>query len=239
MGVQVGFMGVQLGGKGHLGRFTGLWLRCGDHRPAAGGCPCASLMIKSRAVAAGVRPCARPIPAHRPRRFCRSCAWTGRRAGTAAACRLRNAGPAGPSVSAWSGDGSPIRCCSTTDGDRVPLRTLFRFIPTSVDLNFREYLTSRRCQATSRTVIVSSSGTPNSANQPSSASRRSATASSGVCPSPLAPPPGGDAWADHQPVSSCPRWTARARHDPRSDSTYGSSCACRESRPVKRPGGIR
>jgi len=58
-------------------------------------------------------------------------------------------------------------------------------------------------QATSRTVIVSSSGTPNSANQPSSASRRSATASSGVCPSPLAPPPGSDAWADHQPVSSC------------------------------------
>lgn len=44
---------------------------------------------------------------------------------------------------------------------------------------------------------------PNSANQPSSASRRSATASSGVCPSPLAPPPGSDAWADHQPVSSC------------------------------------
>ena len=58
-------------------------------------------------------------------------------------------------------------------------------------------------KATSRTVIVSSSGTPNSANQPSSASRRSATASSGVCPSPLAPPPGSDAWADHQPVSSC------------------------------------
>jgi hypothetical protein len=27
MGVQLGFMGVQLGGKGHLGRFTGLRLR--------------------------------------------------------------------------------------------------------------------------------------------------------------------------------------------------------------------
>src|ERR1700677_1041734 len=62
---------------------------------------------------------------------------------------------------------------------------------------------NRRHQATSRTVIVSSSGTPNSANQPSSASRRSATASSAVCPSPFAPPPGSEAWADHQPVSSC------------------------------------
>src|SRR5215472_1088586 len=65
------------------------------------------------------------------------------------------------------------------------------------------YRGNRRHQATSRTVIVSSSGIPNSANQPSSASRRSATASSGVCPSPLAPPPGNDAWAHHQPVSSC------------------------------------
>ena len=62
---------------------------------------------------------------------------------------------------------------------------------------------NRRHKATSGTVIVNSSGTPNSANQPSSASRRSATASSAVCPSPLAPPPGSEAWADHQPVSSC------------------------------------
>ena len=46
-----------------------------------------------------------------------------------------------------------------------------------------------RHQATS-TRSVSSSGTPNSAISPVSASRRSAMAAAGLCPSPLAPTPG-------------------------------------------------
>ena len=69
MGVQLGFMGVQLGGKGHLGRFTGLRLRCGDWRAAAGGCHCASLMMKRRAAATAARPCARPGPGSPPSSF--------------------------------------------------------------------------------------------------------------------------------------------------------------------------
>src|SRR5580704_5743454 len=45
-GDRTGFMGIQLGGKVIWAGFTGLWLRCGDWRAAAGGCPCASLMMK-------------------------------------------------------------------------------------------------------------------------------------------------------------------------------------------------
>jgi len=44
-------MGIQLGGKVIWAGFTGLWLRCGDWRAAAGGCPCASLMMKRRTAA--------------------------------------------------------------------------------------------------------------------------------------------------------------------------------------------
>ena len=42
MGVQLGFIGVQLGGKCHLGRFTGLRLRYGAWWAATGGCHCAA-----------------------------------------------------------------------------------------------------------------------------------------------------------------------------------------------------
>ena len=55
--------------QGHLGRFTGLRLRCGDWRAAAGGCHCASLMIRRRAAAATVRPCVRPDPGSPPSSF--------------------------------------------------------------------------------------------------------------------------------------------------------------------------
>jgi len=48
--------------RGHRGRLTGLRLRCGDRGAAAGGCHCASLMMKRRAAAAAVRPCVRPGP---------------------------------------------------------------------------------------------------------------------------------------------------------------------------------
>ena len=109
MGVQLGFMGVQLGGKGHLGRFTGLRLRCADWRAAAGGCHCASLMMKRRAAAGAVRPCVRPGPGSLLSSFPQ-------------VTRLdRSDGPVLPPlfvgemrarpalvVLAWTGDGSPI-----------------------------------------------------------------------------------------------------------------------------------
>jgi hypothetical protein len=46
--------------------------------------------------------------------------------GGAAGIRLRNAGRRALAVLAWSGDGSPIRGCTTTGGVQVPPRTLFR-----------------------------------------------------------------------------------------------------------------
>jgi hypothetical protein len=63
------FYGGSTRWQGHLGRFTGLRLRCGDWRAAAGGCHCASLMMKRRAAAAAVRPCVRPGPGSRPSSF--------------------------------------------------------------------------------------------------------------------------------------------------------------------------
>ena len=69
MGVQLGFMGVQLGGKVIWAGFTGLRLRCGDWRAAGGGCHCASLMMKRRAAAAAVRPGVRPGPGSPPSSF--------------------------------------------------------------------------------------------------------------------------------------------------------------------------
>jgi hypothetical protein len=107
--------------QGHLGRFTGLRLRCGDRRAAAGGCHCAALMIRRRAAAATVRPCVRPDPGSPLSSFPQvTCAdWWGW-AGAAASFRLRIAGPARPFVLAWSGDRSPVRGCITTGGDRVP-----------------------------------------------------------------------------------------------------------------------
>jgi len=46
MGVQLGFMGVQLGGKGHLGWFAGAAVR--DFRATAGGCHHACPMMGRR-----------------------------------------------------------------------------------------------------------------------------------------------------------------------------------------------
>jgi hypothetical protein len=123
--------------QGHLGRFTGLRLRCGDWRAAAGGCHCASLMSKRRAATAAVRPCVGPGPGSPPSSF------------PQVTCLDRSGRPVLPpllgcemrtrpalAVLAWSGDGSPVRGCTTTSGDQVPPRTLFRFIATSVDFHF-------------------------------------------------------------------------------------------------------
>jgi len=124
MGVQLGFMGVQLGGKGHLGRFTGLRLRCADWRAAAGGCHCASLMMKRRAAAGAVRPCLRPDPGSPPSPFPQVTCLD--RPGRPVlpplfACGMR-ARPA-LAVLTWSGDGSPVWGCTTTSGVQVPPRT--------------------------------------------------------------------------------------------------------------------
>ena len=40
-------------------------------------------------------------------------------AGAASSCRLRNARPAALAVLAWTGDRSPVRGCTTTEGDQV------------------------------------------------------------------------------------------------------------------------
>ena len=121
------FMGVQLGGIG--ARFGGLRLRCGDWRAAAGGCHCACLMIKPRAAAATVRPCLRPDPGAPSSPF------------PQVRCLDRSGGPVLPPLSAcemrarpalavlaWTGDRSPVRGCTTTEGDQVPPWTLFRII---------------------------------------------------------------------------------------------------------------
>ena len=123
------FMGVQLGGKGHRGRFTGLRLRCGDWRAAAGGCHCASLMMKRCAAAAAVRPCVRPDPGSPLSPF------------PQVTCLDRLGGPVLPPLSAcgmrarralavlaWSGDGSPVWGCTTTGGVQVPSDTVIPHI---------------------------------------------------------------------------------------------------------------
>jgi hypothetical protein len=120
MGVQLGFMGVQLGGKVIWAGSLGLRLRCGDWRAAAGGCHCASLMIKRRAAAAAVRPCVRPGPGSPPSSFPQVTCLD--RSGRPVlpplfACEMR-ARPA-LAVLVWSGDGSPVWGCTTTSGDQV------------------------------------------------------------------------------------------------------------------------
>jgi hypothetical protein len=102
------------------GRFTGLRLRCGGWRAAAGGCHCASLMLKRRAAATAVRPCVRPGPGSPPSSFPQFTRLD--RSGRPVlpplfACGIR-ARPA-LAVLVWSGDGSPVRGCTTTSGDRV------------------------------------------------------------------------------------------------------------------------
>ena|ERR1039458_6002000 len=106
------------------GWFTGLRLRCGDCRAAAGGCHCASLMIKRCAAAAAVRPCVRPDPGSPPSSFPQvTCLdWSGRPVLPSLFAGEMRARPA-LAVLAWSGDGSPVWGCTTTSGDQVPPRT--------------------------------------------------------------------------------------------------------------------
>ena len=97
MGVQLGFMGVQLGGKVIWAGSRGLRLRCGNFRAAAGGCHLACQMMERRGADAAVR----SWPAA-PFRLTAVVVSAGqalglvRRSGGAAAVRLRNAGPDGP-----------------------------------------------------------------------------------------------------------------------------------------------
>jgi len=120
MGVQLGFMGVQLGGKVIWAGLPGLRLRCGDLRAAAGGCHRASLMMKRRAAATAARPCARPGPGS-PLSSFPQVTCLGRPGRPVLpplfACEMR-ARPA-LAVLAWSGDGSPVWGCTTTSGDQV------------------------------------------------------------------------------------------------------------------------
>ena len=115
------FYGGSTRRQGHLGRFTGLRLRCGDWRASAGGCHRASLMIKRRAAAAAVRPCVRPGPGSPPSSF------------PQVTCLGRSGRPVLPplfacglptraalAVLVWCGDGSPVWGCTTTSGDQVP-----------------------------------------------------------------------------------------------------------------------
>jgi hypothetical protein len=118
------FYGGSTRWHGHRGRLTGLRLRCGDWRAAAGGCHCVSLMMKRRAAAAAVRPCPRPAPGSPPSPF-PQVTCPGRPDGPVLpplfACEMRARQTL--AVLAWTGDRSPIRGCTTTSGDRVPPRT--------------------------------------------------------------------------------------------------------------------
>jgi hypothetical protein len=132
------FYGGSTRRQGHLGRFTGLRLRCRDWRAAVGGCHCASLMIRRRAAAAAVRPCVRPGPGSPSSSFPQVTCLD--RSGRPVlpplfACGMR-ARPA-LAVLVWSGDGSPVWGCTTTSGDRVPPRTriLVRFPQNDQHLN--------------------------------------------------------------------------------------------------------
>jgi hypothetical protein len=123
-GVQLGLMGVQLG-------FMVIWAGLRDYGCSAGtagqqreAVHRAPPMIKRSEAAAAVRP--GPAAPSRLTALAISAGQTpgpARRPGAAASFRLRIAGPAGPFVLAWSGDGSPVRGCTTTSGDRVPPRT--------------------------------------------------------------------------------------------------------------------
>ena len=84
-------------------------------------------MMKRRAAATAVRPCVRPDPGSPPSSFPQVTCLD--RSGRPVlpplfACEMR-ARPA-LAVLAWSGDGSPVWGCTTTSGDQVPPRTLFR-----------------------------------------------------------------------------------------------------------------
>jgi len=97
MGVQLGFMGIQLGGKVIWAGSRGLRLRCGNFRAAAGGCHHACQMMERRGAGAAVW----SWPAARFR-LTAVIVSTGQviglvtRPGGAAAIRLRNADQGGP-----------------------------------------------------------------------------------------------------------------------------------------------
>ena len=148
------FYGGSTRWQGHLGRFTGLRLRCGDWRAAAGGCHCASLMMKRRAAAAAVRPCVRPDPGLPPSSF------------PQVTCLDRLGRPVLPplfacemwarpalAVLVWSGDGSPVWGCTTTSGDQVPPRTLFRK-SSSLGTNGYDLLSMRRRPRSGQTNLL-------------------------------------------------------------------------------------
>jgi len=76
MGVQLGFTGGSTRWQGHLGRFTGPRLRCGDWRAAAGGChwpghvhPGAPARRARAPPSHSDAPPARPSPSFRPGRY--------------------------------------------------------------------------------------------------------------------------------------------------------------------------
>ncbi len=69
MGVQLGLMGVQLGGKVIWAGLRGCGCGAGTGEQQRGSCHCASLMVKRRAAATGVRPCVRPGPGSPPSSF--------------------------------------------------------------------------------------------------------------------------------------------------------------------------
>ena len=122
MGVQLGLMGVQLGFHGHLGRLARPRRRCGKCRAAAEGRHCAFLMNKRSEAAAAVRP--DPAAPFRLTILAGSAAHRAglvRRAGDATSFRPWIAAQPALFVLAWHGDRSPIRGCTTTGRDRVPL----------------------------------------------------------------------------------------------------------------------
>ena len=94
MGVQLGFMGVQLGGKVTWAGSRGSGCGCGKFRAAAGGCHHACQMMEPRdADAAALLTCS-SVPLTAIVVSAGQMLWLVMRSGGAAAARLREAGPA-------------------------------------------------------------------------------------------------------------------------------------------------
>ncbi len=117
------FYGVQLGGKGHLGWFVGAAAAVRELPGSSGRrSPC---LPGDGALRCGCRrpvPACSSIPADRDHRFRRSGTRPGHAARAAPplfACGMPTR--AALVVLAWTGDGSPIRGCTTSEGVQVPL----------------------------------------------------------------------------------------------------------------------
>jgi hypothetical protein len=124
MWVQLGLMGVQLGGKVIWADLRGCGCGAGTAGQQREAVHRASLMIKCSEAAAEVRP--GPAAPFRLTALVVSAVHMPgpvRRARAVASFRLRYAGPAALVVLAWTGDRFPIRGCTTTRGDQVPPRT--------------------------------------------------------------------------------------------------------------------